>query len=295
MTTVVGAEAQWLFTVPYLTVDEYKRAPTAVDVTNLHRGGTQQQQDAELANVIARASGWANVICMQNLAATIDTETGRVRENRRGEIYVAPRYWPILEVQSFFLGSTPADLVQVPLTGTALVDRDSFTIFDSAAILTTSVGPLQLGAIRPDWPMIAQWTYVNGWPTTTLTQTALANATTLHVASTTGCYPGNSITLYDGANTETVNVSAVPSSTTLTLSPGCAFAHSTTGISVSALPPIVKEATIKLTSALVKSRGSEAVVMRSLQSGPSDREKVTGAQSDALDGAEMLRPFRVIR
>jgi hypothetical protein len=44
----------------YLSVAEYKNAPTAIDYDNLVVGGNQAQQDAELLTVIGRASSWIN-------------------------------------------------------------------------------------------------------------------------------------------------------------------------------------------------------------------------------------------
>ena len=70
---------------PYLTVQEYKDAPTSIDYNNLVVGGNQAAQDAELANVILRASSYMNEYLNQSLVADQYTETQRVRVNGQGD------------------------------------------------------------------------------------------------------------------------------------------------------------------------------------------------------------------
>jgi hypothetical protein len=280
------------FTVPYLTIDEYKRAPTAVDVGNLARGGSQAQQDAELANVIVRASAWVNGICNQNLAATRDTENGRVRVNRAGEYAVHPRYWPILEVVTFAAGSSPSALTNLDLTN-CFIEEQLFTIPSTS--ITSGIGPaLQFGATGFGDRAFAQWTYVNGWAVTTLaTVIAAAGATSVVVRDATGIYAGTRLTIYDAENTETFTVTSLVG-TTLTV-PALTFAHATAGVSISALPGTVKEAAVLLTSSLVKSRGNEAVVMAAIDQQPATVTTNPSATRDAQMAKEMLIPFGVVR
>ena len=68
--------------VPYLTVDEYKAAPTGVDVDQLIPGGTTAQNTAALADAIARGSSWADQICHQVLACTAQTEIKKMSTDR---------------------------------------------------------------------------------------------------------------------------------------------------------------------------------------------------------------------
>lgn len=292
MATAVAVQSPWLFTVPYLTVDEFRTAPTAVDITNLHRGGSLVQQNAELANVINRASSWVNVICGQNLAATRDTETARVRANRDGEIFVHPRYWPILEVTDFEVGTSPTNLTAVDLTQ-CWIERQHFTIV-SALGLSTSVGPLQFGSISSSYRSFARWTYVNGWPTTTLaTAIASTGAVSVHVADATGIYAGTVLSIADAEATETFTVTSV-SGTTLTV-PALTYKHNA-GVSISSLPPSVKEACISLTAAFVKARGAEAVVLMAIDESPSKVQPgYQGAYEDVARAKELLVPFHAVR
>ncbi len=97
------------------------------------------------------------------------------------------------------------------------------------------------------------------------------------------------------AFTEVVTVQSV-SGTTLTVPP-LQFDHATLGISVSALPPAVKEAAILLTSAFVKSRGREAVVMSAIrQAQPNQTTKdFGGATGDAMLATSILQQFKTVR
>jgi len=282
-----------LFTVPYLTIDEYKRAPTGVDIKGLS-STTAQERDAELANVVARASGLVNVICRQNLAATVDTEQGRVRVNRDGEVFIQTACWPVVEVRQVLLGSTPSQLT-TPLDLTEIFISDSaFTVLQVSLGLTSSVGPLQLGTLRPSVRAFARWTYVNGWPCTTLTATEIQGETEIDVADATGIHTGTRLTIYDDDKTETVTATAEPTGTTVPVT-ALAFAHATVGVNVSSLPPAVKEAAILLTSALVKVRGNQALVMKSISDkAPTAQGKGSGYVSDVESAMWMLQPFKAV-
>lgn len=293
MTTAVGVQSPWLFTVPYMTIAEFKAAPTAVDVTNLYRGGNTAQQDAELANVVNRASAWVNTICGQNLAATKDTETGRVVVNRAGEIIVHPRYWPTLEVTDFQMGALPSELSALSDFSNVFIEREKFTIASTALTLTSSAGPLQFGMSPAGYRAYARWTYVNGWPVTTVKTAAVHAAPTLGVVDATGCYPGTVLTIADADNTETVTVASV-AGTTLTLTANLAHDHAI-GIGISSLPPSVKEACIALTSAFVKARGNGAIVMAQINTPPGQRQSPDPVQGDVDIAKQLLRPFHTIR
>lgn len=367
MTTAIAPSTPWLYTVPYITRAEYARAPTAVDIKNLDRNGTAASQNAELDNVIARASSWVNVICDQNLAATVDVETGRVSITTEGSIFVHPSCWPLLELRQLLVGADPSGLNEIGLAGT-FIERQGFTVPASSLGLTTSTaGPLQFAQISPFARAFAQWTYVNGWPTTTLAQATVqpsvpawqtthgytvgdevhpttpnghtfraldsgtsggseptwptdgtavvdgdiawldigtGGANLVVVTNPTGIYGpdvpngrpfGTQLVIYDGASTETVNVASITGST-LTLTDPLLYAHQA-GVSISSLPPAVKEATILLTSAFVKSRGREAIVMDAIrQSKPTKTtDDFGGATGDAMLAKSLLAPFARVR
>jgi hypothetical protein len=68
------------FSTPYLTLGEFKNAPTSIDIDNLvFNSQDPDTQDSELVNVIARASSWIDTFCNQVLAATTESEQQRSR------------------------------------------------------------------------------------------------------------------------------------------------------------------------------------------------------------------------
>ena len=232
----------------YLTVAEYKNAPTGVDTGNLVPGGTQAQNDAELANVIARASSWMDQICRQILAPTTDTERHRVRPGRLGQLYVKTDCFPIIRVTALKYTADP---------------RGGWTSFDLAAG-TIVVGDTFFEAFvdaASSWSYWVEFTYENGYPNTTLASSASAGATSIVVASSLGIYPGQELTIYDAERTETVSVSpSYVSGSTIQITGTLANSHSS-GVAVSALPPAVKEAALLATSLLIRNRGAEALVL----------------------------------
>jgi hypothetical protein len=95
----------------YITVTEYKNAPTSIDYDNLVVGGNATAQDAELKNVILRASSYMNEYFNQNLSATNYVETQRTRFTSEGYIALHPNNDPIIALRSFQYGTTPNNLI----------------------------------------------------------------------------------------------------------------------------------------------------------------------------------------
>ena len=96
---------------PYLSLAEFKNAPTALDYGNLVVGGNQAAQDAELTNAITRASSWIDQYCNQIIGATADTEQQRTRIRPDGTIRFHPKYFPLIALTAFSWGATPNSLV----------------------------------------------------------------------------------------------------------------------------------------------------------------------------------------
>ena len=285
---------------PYLTVAEYQAAPTALDTSQLVFNAGTGEETQVLAEIIGRASSWIDTFCcgaQGTLCASANTEVGRVLSDRWGRWIVHPRYWPILEVTAFQVGSDPSTLNTVPLSvANCWIEEQQFIVTNGIG-LTTSAGPLEFSTpARPGREGFAQWSYVNGWVNTTLSQNAAQAATSIQLASVVGVYPGSSFMIYDAAVGDepvTVSPSWAPGANPVTLTSGLQFAH-TAGISVTALPPAVKQAAIFLTSALIKSRGDTAIVISDVGE---PNEKATGEMLSAGDqaiAAELLAPFQVI-
>src|SRR6476660_2780256 len=82
--------------VPYLTAEEYLAAPTGVDPSALIPGGSANANLAALTTVIRKASNYADSLCYQVLAATLDTQVGEYRIRPDCTIRVKLDYSPVV-------------------------------------------------------------------------------------------------------------------------------------------------------------------------------------------------------
>ena len=155
--------------------------------------------------------------------------------------------------------------------------------------------------------LYAVWSYINGYPHTLLVDDVVAGATSCVVQQTDGngglllVYPGTSLTVRDGANTEIVTVtSVIPGSTSATLMTS-AFQNSHTVpslpdfIAVSGLPRVVRRASVFMTTMLLKTRGARALVMASTAGGRPSRQAPgqAGVMEDWEIAKGMLKPWIV--
>lgn len=295
MTTEITTVSQ-LFSTPYLTVAEFKQAPTAVDVDDLVGGGSAAVNDQELANVIARASSWIDSECNQVLGATVDTETFRGRVSRDGMLKVHPRYNPILEVVSASFGSNPQMLSSLDPT-TAWIEEES-VVFPLTGLASSWLGQIQFSRVyAPTAQQYVSMTYVNGYANALLTASADTGDTSITVNDATGFIPNQKFMIYDAEFTElcVVAPSFVPvqGAATVPLVSGLQHDH-TADVNASALPPAVKQAAIYMTSVILKARGNGTLVMGTLT--PSQfMEANPSAMNDYQSALKLLRPYRRVR
>lgn len=241
---------------PYITAAEFLAEPTGVDTSQLIPGGSQDDNKAALVRVIARASSEADRICQQVLAATTDIQSGMYRVQRDGTIGIPVKYTPLIEISDVAVGRRVADAVSlVSLAGTR---------FEQKVAWVPIPGPLSACG-----RLYAQMTYVNGFAHTLLASPASAGDSSLVLKGALGAFPGLPMTVYDAASTEAiaVNASYTPGSATVPLAAPLQFAHSA-GVTVSALPPFVRDAVINLVASLVKVRGAEAFQMATIMEQP---------------------------
>lgn len=293
---------------PYISLQEFQNAPTAVATGTLIPNGTSAQNQQALADTIMRASGWIDEHCFHSsdgtLAASVSVESSPVRANN-GAIKLICKYRPILEVQGIALGPTAGQLTSLTTDPGIAVDGKIITI-----------PPTQLGGGIPGdylpglvlgWGQYAYatWSYVNGFPHTALAANVSLGATSIQVEPTTpdgstvcGIYGGTQLTIFDGVNTETVVASAAPTGTTITLRAGTQFAHTLPAapdtIRVSSIPRAVEQACISLTSCLIKLRGSRAMVMPTGPGTgtPSKQALIqAGGLEDYQTACNLLKPF----
>jgi len=285
-------------TQPYLTLTEFKNAPTALDYGNLVVGGNQAAQDAELSNAILRASSWIDQECNQIIGATNDVEQQRVRIRQDGTLRFHPKYFPVVALTDLQYGYTPNSLVTAPDPSMAWLEEQE-VIFPYASMpqSVSSQGPLSFGL--PGSSRVEtyiKYSYVNGYANSTIATLASAGSSVLLVVDGTGVVAGEQLTIYDGANTERVTVASNYNfdTNTIPLVSPLAYTHAV-GVSVSALPAAIKQACILMTSAFLKIRGDASLIMgaTSIVSGQIAPNSVFG--NDVAVAKDLLKPFKRIR
>lgn len=253
-------------TVPYLTTQQYKLAPTPIPWDTLAPGGTLAQSEDQLEQLIERASGWVDSICMQVLQATVDTEQRTAYANGYGQIIIHPRYHPVMQLTDFWSGVNPLSMAEMSTLSNCSVEPTRIIVSQGGVPFMSSQGPLQFGgAFSPSgYPMFVRYSYINGYPVTTLAVQAAAGVQQIQVRDPTGIIPGlTPLAIRDGAPSENLTVTAV-SGNTVSLASPLAYTHQP-GAAVTALPQDVEEAVILATTALAKARGNMAIVAQSTQ------------------------------
>lgn len=280
----------------YLTVAEYKNAPTSIDYDNLVIGGNGAAQDAELARVIMRASSFMNEYLNQNLVADTITETQRTRINSAGMISLHPNNSNIVALESFQYGADPNMLSTLNDCSQVWFENQQIIIPLAGNTLTwSSSGPLSFGAASaaPYVNMFCKYTYVAGFVNTLATGTLGASQVT--VADGTGILAGAVLTIFDGAKTERVTVAStyVYGSTTVPLTAPLVFDH--TAVAISNLPTAVKQACILITTAFLKTRGDGSMTMNITTAPTSNITGDMRYSSEIRLGLDMVNKYRRIR
>jgi len=283
---------------PYLSLDEFKNAPTALDYGNIVAGGNQAAQDAELTNAITRASSWIDQYCNQIIGATADSEQQRTRLKPDGTIRFHPKFFPVVALTSFSWGMTPNSLVAATDCSVAWFEEQEIIFpYAGTALTYSSQGPLSFGfPTSSRQEVFIKYNYVNGYGNTLTSASASVGATSITVKNGTGFTAGETVKIFDGASTENITIASnyTFGSTTIPLASPLAYAHNS-GVSVSALPAAIKEATILVTSAYLKIRGDASLIMAVTNS---PGQQTPGSQmvgSDIAHAQELLKPFRRIR
>ena len=283
----------------YLTLQEYKSAPTAIDYSNLVAGGTSAQQDAELAAVIQRASSFIDIYVNQPLIAQNFTEQSRTRMTQEGFLVISPDYNNVVALNSLSYGVVPTNMVTVPAA--SLLNcwfEKSQVIYPLSQLGLTysSQGPLSFGFPPSSRSRIyASYNYTAGY-CNGLISTATAGQTSFTMIDPIGLTAGTVVTIYDGASTEQVVVSPTYTygSSTVNITTPLAYTHAS-GVSVGNMPQAIKQAAILVTTDFLKVRGDNSLTMAvttRANSGPSVQDIIG---SDLALAKELLAPFRRMR
>ena len=294
MAIAVQTNTQWAG-LSYISLSEYKNAPTAIDYNNLVVGGTQAQQDSELSSVIARASSWIDVHCNQTLVARTITETKRTRISPMGNLVIHPDQSPLLAVTALSYGVSPLNLTAVADPSVMWLEPTQF-IYSAAqvALSSSSVGPLSFGLPATTRSQIyCSYSYVGGYVNIGVTGTA--GVSSCVVADNMGILANSSLAIYDGSSTELVTVASnyvYNSSFTIPLQAPLQNTHLAGAATLSGLPAAIKQACILVTTDFLKVRGDNSLTMGATtraSAGPG----VQGSINSDLSLAQiLLRPFR---
>lgn len=300
-----------LLTAPYVTLPEFKAAPTWLDVDDLIPGGVGSQQDEELYNVLLRASGWADDWCGQRLGAHTAYEQARTRVNRNGLVYLHPSNVPVRQVTGIAYGADFQNL-------TALTDLSQIWVEDARGIVVsmlplrgTWAGSLEFGAIpaSSQVQLFVAFQYTAGYGCTVLSEDVDADATSLPVYDPAGFQPpsttaigtlaGSTVRLWDPGFQEAVQISSsyTAGDTPLLTTSGVRYSHSA-GAGISEMPPEIHQAVIAMAvSLMMREDVSDDEPFAGAPYGPALRRSAAGGKAGGLlDNAyELLEPYRRVR
>lgn len=316
-------------TTPYITPSMLiNNAPFGIDWSSIPSVGASDAANlAALYDICLCATSEIDTFLNMALRATADIEQldgpdQRLSVRQTSGVGLAlMQHWPILEVigaQYTPAGSFPRNWSPIPAN--MMEPQEPTSQFVGSSAVPGGSGDGMNGIIIApgyiDWTMgrfgfTVQIAYLNGWPMAGLTTNCAADATTLLVDDVTGM-AGSRPIIWDGANTETVTVTAGAAASpveilpdvyvqagpgTLTLASGTQYAHTGTTPAqcvVSAMPSVVREAAYYFASAEAMQRGATAISVPALPG-----SVMTGGQPSIASfkriGQMMIRPLgRVI-
>ncbi len=299
----------------YISPSMYEFAPTAMDTTALVPQGSQKDQVRSLYDTIRRASAWADRYVFgadasakgASLAATLSVESAYVPVIR-STISLICDYKPIIELVGCDVGNDPSNVQSIGPTLSSAVRFGRRTIYvpvTNQMWYATNV-PAQPSnqPVFPSWSgrTYAVWSYVNGYPHSVLASDVAVGDTTVTLEATNGAsgfygvYPGTQFTMYDGSLSESFTVKSV-SGTTITTTEAFVNAHTVPPapdfIPVTTLPADVTNAVIFFTTALIKTRGDNSLVLDEIHEPNEMRASAGGVFEDVAFAMEQLDPYRI--
>jgi hypothetical protein len=276
---------------------------------------TLQQQLAEQANIAWRATGEVDSWCNQPLRATLDLEEEVGPDFRltvkNGLASMLVSRWPVINIiggQVSYAATLPPQWTNIP--GDQMRTRTNISSpYGTSAPGADAAGPAQIDVARGyvNWfqgreAYRLQIAYTNGWPHTSLTAECTADAATISVDDVTGL-AGATCFLYDGAETETLQIASVVANNPVTtmgvsvpVGPGIAtlvtgpqYPHNP-GIVVSAMPQVIFWATILLAAAEMMTEGANSYTIQSVRGASATTEH----DQDGLRkmAHQLLKPYR---
>lgn len=206
---VLNPPTQAELAVPYVTAAGFIAYPTWLDLDDLLPGGVAALQTDVLADVALAASDWA-IGELENMPLHghfVQNEYQRSRSGNNGRVYIRPRHIPLRAITSLAWGCDPSSMTADTLPDSTMWIEDGREVsFRPGAGITQFTGPaIQFGpAARPDMPVYVTWSYVAGYPNTTLSVPCSLGASSVTVADPTSILPGDVLRIYDTGDTSSV-------------------------------------------------------------------------------------------
>lgn len=295
---------------PYLTADGFRAFPTWLDLDNLVPGGVQDMDDDELTDVALTASTWCDSTCegMRLGGHFVQGEQLRTRPSGSGRVYLRPRDIPVRAITSLSFGGDPAAMTADALPDASMWNEGGREIsFRPGGAGTLFTGPaIQFGAPwRPYQQVYVNWSYVAGFPSTTLAATLAENSSTVTLTDPTSVLPGDVLRIYDVGRSEALTVAstyapAIPTiPPTATAVPLAAPAQNTheQGTGITGMPRDILQAQICYMISLLM---REDVSAEEPQSAFGPAARTTGAGRGGIagglinDAEVLLAPYRPV-
>jgi hypothetical protein len=274
----------------YITVEEYRAAPTALQTNNLVPGGLQAVQDAELASLISKASRKLDEWAWQPLYATAGSQNDEAVRVKDGDLILRAHQDRVKALTSLSWG------VQWT-TMTTLTNPPCFIEENHIRVQLSAGGTVWSGALNINNPtygsVFASWSYVAGWATTRLTTACVSTATAITVDNPAGIVGAGSgvaptiltLTDIDGATKTQVTVASVTGNVvTLTGQVGIGFSAGA-GVAES---EEIKPAAILAVSHYIKARKGSSVVMSKTPT-TAAKDDIGDEMADAKEIAERFQ------
>lgn len=259
----------------YITVEEFRAAPTALSTNNLVPGGDQATQDAELAGLIGRASRWIDSIARQPLYATSGTQSESTRVSGP-DVILHARQDRVKTLNAFSWGYSWTAL-STPSNPACFIEEDRIRVAlsNSGVSWTGSLSSLS----RPTGGSVfVTWSYTAGWVTTRLTNPQTIGNLTVTVDNPAGVVPGTILRFSAGAVQNTYTVASLLGSV-VTLTSALIEAWPAQA-GVSEVPDDIKEACILATCHYIKERKGSGLVMQKVPTENSPTKKEVGIELD---------------
>jgi hypothetical protein len=263
----------------YITPDEFKFSPTAIDTANLDQEniGNAAAQLSVLTALLRRASRWADNICKQPLYAKTQTELKAISPTRDYRLVIHPNCTPLVGLTSVRYRRYPSD------TWSDVVMSSDVQQFETWFEVYRQLNPFP---VTPTNRLLVEYTYTSGFSTSVLTANSIVGATTLSLQDATGLVAGTGFTVGVGSTAEYVTVQSVVGNV-VTLTAATTLAHTTNDVT-SSVPDDIRQAVIMLAGFLIRERGSMAVTMNETTLTSSS----TYAKSDDVKlAARLLGPY----